>query len=667
MNVQELVGLNAVAGAVIYLLLACQYAVILRRSGFIFLPGFLFGAVWSLGWANLVLDMLHAAIWSASFLTLIGLGAKSHPKGWYLLWLVPVICLVTILAAPRVPDQALFYLFTVSCIGALFVAEQLVRNQGGLIKAVGVGVGALFFYDLYVYTSKLIEGAVDLDTLQARGLANTAVGVCLLFAPLFIKHEESQRRRLGFSRPLVITTTSIVIAGLLLTFTSVLAFLVRLGGDEVSQISQPFFLFLAILGIGFVLSSSTRRAQVRVWINKVFFRTKYDYNVEWRNLSERLTPRPGQDFCETATCALLPVFQGTGGVLYLREGEFYVPRYSHNTNDRPNPLNAAENEAFLAPMAQRGWVYAPPRSDPPMSDGNDAIPRNILEQADLQLIVPLRTPDSLLGFITLSGPTSVAANLDWEDLDFLRMVSLQISNFVAYQMLSDEVVIARQFDAFHQFTTFVVHDLKNLIAQQALVVENATRFIDNPEFVADAIKTIDNSVRKMTWMLSKLSQKSLRDIENAKMTRVSLPRAIETAIDRCKNRSPLPEFKPRVMELDIEADEENLIMALTHLMTNAQEACKPDDRVDVLLMAQDNLAVIQIIDSGCGMDEAFIRDRLFKPFDSTKKNQGMGVGAYQCKQILSKMSGQISVSSQPGEGTCFSITLPAVKARDEVS
>ena len=61
---------------------------------------------------------------------------------------------------------------------------------------------------------------------------------------------------------------------------------------------------------------------------------------------------------------------------------------------------------------------------------------------------------------------------------------------------------------------------------------------------------------------------------------------------------------------------------------------------------------------GQGMDEAFIQNRLFRPFDTTKTGKGMGIGMYQARDCITNLGGEISVESVPGEGTTFFIRLP---------
>ena len=94
------------------------------------------------------------------------------------------------------------------------------------------------------------------------------------------------------------------------------------------------------------------------------------------------------------------------------------------------------------------------------------------------------------------------------------------------------------------------------------------------------------------------------------------------------------------------------------MIQNAQEASESDEKVNVLLHCYDGIVDITIEDHGSGMTESFIENRLFKPFDTTKGNAGMGIGVYEAKQFAESLSGQLVVTSRPGEGSKFSIRLP---------
>jgi len=273
--------------------------------------------------------------------------------------------------------------------------------------------------------------------------------------------------------------------------------------------------------------------------------------------------------------------------------------------------------------------------------------------------VPLINNNALIAFIIVYGDPAITEDFDFEDLDLLRMVSKQISSFVDYQMLHEERLVTLQFEAFHQFTTFVMHDLKNLIAQQALVVENAKRFLNNPEFVEDAIKTIENSVGRMSRLIRKINENNELYFSANQLEPVDLASAIEEAVTRCSSREPVPNLQATTSTALVNADREALIMAFTHLIGNAQDACKGERaKVEVRLIQKQDRIECKVIDNGIGMEDEFIKHRLFKPFDSTKSTKGMGIGAYQCKRILSNIGATITVHSKVGEGSCFTISLP---------
>ena len=105
-------------------------------------------------------------------------------------------------------------------------------------------------------------------------------------------------------------------------------------------------------------------------------------------------------------------------------------------------------------------------------------------------------------------------------------------------------------------------------------------------------------------------------------------------------------------------DGETFFSILNHLIQNAQEATKSDGWVKVSLEADDKQAKVTISDNGTGMSAEFINKRLFKPFDTTKGNAGMGIGVFEARQFMHSIAGKIDVASEEGRGTEFCLTLP---------
>jgi signal transduction histidine kinase len=73
--------------------------------------------------------------------------------------------------------------------------------------------------------------------------------------------------------------------------------------------------------------------------------------------------------------------------------------------------------------------------------------------------------------------------------------------------------------------------------------------------------------------------------------------------------------------------------------------------------ADGDAVLLAVSDTGCGMTPEFIRDRLFKPFQTTKK-RGLGIGMFHSRAIVQAHQGRIEVESVEGQGTTFRVRLP---------
>ncbi len=116
---------------------------------------------------------------------------------------------------------------------------------------------------------------------------------------------------------------------------------------------------------------------------------------------------------------------------------------------------------------------------------------------------------------------------------------------------------------------------------------------------------------------------------------------------------------PRVM-----IDPEGIHRAVLNIVTNAIDACKgtPDARVSIVNEwdAPKSAARIRITDNGVGIDESDIGS-IFQFFASSKGSRGTGLGLPVSRKIIAEHGGTISVSSQPGQGSAFTIELPMTR------
>jgi putative PEP-CTERM system histidine kinase len=283
----------------------------------------------------------------------------------------------------------------------------------------------------------------------------------------------------------------------------------------------------------------------------------------------------------------------------------------------------------------------------------DLDPPAWLQNADAAwLVVPLMLHDELLGFVVLKHSLG-NVTFNWEVSDLLKVAARQAAAHLAQMRASNQLIVARQFESFNRTTTFVIHDLKNLIAQLSLLLANAEKHKHKPEFQADMLDTVENAVARMNKVLAQLRRGS----EAAAVQSVAVADVLSEAAASKQAFKLRPTLELPPPSLRVRADRDQLARAVGHLLQNALEATPPNGQVTLRSAEDSGRAIIDIIDTGSGMDDEFIRTRLFQPFDSTK-GAGMGIGAYECRETLRALGGTIEVDSTPGFGTRFRLTLP---------
>ena len=106
---------------------------------------------------------------------------------------------------------------------------------------------------------------------------------------------------------------------------------------------------------------------------------------------------------------------------------------------------------------------------------------------------------------------------------------------------------------------------------------------------------------------------------------------------------------------------ERLEHVIGHLVQNALDATTKGGAISVRLRRDDRFATIEVSDTGVGMTPEFVRDRLFKPFETTKA-AGMGIGVYESWQYVSGLGGEMLIDSTPNVGTRVRVLLPLAEA-----
>lgn len=618
--------------------------------------------------SSLLLELLRNAAWLGfllhilearrpegekrpSFLTLLILGGLGLPV------LLAIDMAITMGSGtlPRlVPGlRHTFWLLT-SLIGLILV-EQIYRGarpEGRwALKFLSLGLGALFAYDFYSYTHLVLFRSLDEEIWQARGFAVALVAPLLGLAA---SRQDTKSTNLALSRRLVFHGTTLIGAGAYLLVMAAAGYYLRTRGGDWGHVLQTVFLFAALMLLAVVLFSGTLRARLRVFLNKHFFSLHYDYREEWLKFTRLLSEgQPGERLCERAVEALAGLVESPGGAIWLKEADGAFRRVAYwNMSDLEG--DALGDASMLDWLKSQQWVINLDeyRVNPQRYESLE-LPPWLHNHRDAWLVVPLLIHDEILGFVVLKHSLGNIV-FNWEVSDLLKTASRQAAIHLAQMQVNNALVVARQFESFNRTTTFVIHDLKNLVAQLSLLLSNAAKHKHNPEFQEDMLATVESSVTRMNKVLAQLRRAN----EQSGNQIIDLIKLLPEVIESKRAFKLKPELLAECGQAFVRADPSQLSRVIGHVLQNALEATLEQGHVILKVACNDERVSLDITDDGAGMTEDFVRDRLFRPFDSTK-GAGMGIGAYECREYVRSLGGQVQVDSAPGKGTRFSIQLPA--------
>lgn len=554
------------------------------------------------------------------------------------------------------PDQAGpfhdFLIWVAMAIIGMILVEQYYRNapyeQRWGIKFICLGIGGLFVYDFYLYSDALLFRKINTDIWAARGWVNALV---VPLIALSAARNPKWAVGIAISRRILFYSSALFGAAVYLLLMAAAGYYLRFSGGTWGTVLQLIFLFGAIVLLVIVLFSGTTRSWLRVFISKHFFSYNYDYREEWLRFTRTLSEEETELRIRVIKSLAQLVESPAGAVWFKSEQGLYHPIAHWNIPHIDEHVEADSD--FCRFMEENSWVIDLYQYDSEsqqyaamvLPDWLPAIPK-------ARWVVPLILHGELLGFVVLTEPRSTV-DLNWEVRDLLKVAGSQAASYLAQYEVAQALSTARQFESFNRMSTFIVHDIKNLIAQLSLLLANAEKHKNNPEFQQDMIDTVALSVNKMKRLLEKLSSGS----EGDETSYLQLKEILQRIIQSKSFHEPKPVLEIVDANLRVQADRSRLERILGHLVQNAIEATPREGRVIVRLKQQDEWAVIEIEDNGHGMSEQFIQEKLFRPFESTK-TAGMGIGVFESRGYVEEMGGKLQVSSKVSEGTIFSVMLP---------
>ena len=552
----------------------------------------------------------------------------------------------------------------------LLLLENLFRNAAAEVRwninLFCIALGALAIYDTLIWTDAGVFRHVSSALSEGRILATALVAPLMGLATA--RAQGWKPPALQISRTAAFYSASLVASGLLLMVLAGLGEVVRSFGTRWGAVVQIGLVCGGVIAIAVLLTSGTGQSHIRAALIDPFFAERYDYRREWLRCIETLSGSNSAVSLHIRVIrAVAQVVDSPAGVLFLRESRSGSFQWSGSWN-MPAVVEQVPADHPLVRAVGVGEEIVVPDLAMLMPLPTDVLP-------EIRLAVPLPGKGALTGLVLVAPPRGPFA-LDQEVFALLRTVSREVTGYLVEQRAVRALSEAQQLRDFGKRFAFVAHDIKNVSAQLSLLLANAEHHMDNPDFHRDLLATISASVQRIDRLLRRLQEPSGSDGEN--------PFAGKSWADEGRARvEPLAQLGPIVdicrqlhgttvlLETDGRSDAaamgpEAFDAVVTHLLNNAIEAAGRVAPVRIVLRHKSQQIQLDIVDRGPGMTPEFVRDELFRPF-RTSKRDGSGIGAFQARELLREAGGDLIVISRLGEGTTMRLLLPLVDEGTSVS
>lgn len=525
-------------------------------------------------------------------------------------------------------------------------------SAGGGLKWVVLALAGIWSADFIVFSTSYVTASWSSWEVAMRGFAMVLVALAIATGL-----QRKAQWNVQVSRAVAYQSLSLVAIGAYFALLALATWgIAAIGGDN-ARIFQTAFVFGSTAAILTLVSNSWLRAWVKVKLAKHLFRHRYDYRSEWMRFTETLGAPGDTALDERIVKAIADLTDSPGGVLLVPDAGGLGPGASWNWDRATLPLTSDTALAHHLDTTGRIVDLDAVRNDDASPDAG-AVPQWMLDAPEAWVLVPLPHLGALAGAILLARPP-VSRPLDWEDFDLLKVAGRQVASYLAEARAQDALAEAQRFDEFNRRFAFILHDIKNLVSQLTLTARNAERHAEKPEFRADMVATLKDSAERMNALLARLSQ--------IHRGRADAPQPLEIVplVERvaAARYSQHPVITSGLHAAVATADPASLEQLLGHLVQNAIEASPPQQPVMLAIGADGLHVTIDVIDAGAGMSPAFVRDKLFKPFVSSKPG-GFGIGAFEALQLAQQMDARIEVTSREGSGSRFRVVLKAAHAAD---
>jgi putative PEP-CTERM system histidine kinase len=647
----------------------------------------LFGAIWReaaipenaafWGMLTLVTKSFVPGIWLCFSLTYSRLSALTLPaRTWFLvlaLLLLPVgISLIfgdqLVPVSPFADSSADWWVRShaaakilngfqlVAAVMILMNLEKTFRSAVGTmqwrIKFVVIGLGIVFGASIYTLSQALLFSG-DILVLSDVDTVALMIG-CLLLVIGFV--------RSGFgeidvypSHAVLRTSLTFVLAGAYLFVVGVLAQVVARTGKAATFQLQAFVVLVAFALLAVLLLSNRIRQKMHRIVSRHFKRPQYDFRQIWTHVTQSMSNVFDQSgLCAAAAKLISETFDVLSVSIWLLDEQdrlAFGASTSKSEQEVANVMPKGEQNFASMRVLTRPFDLEKAKGD--HAESLRQISLSQFRTGGNRVSVPLCAGNSCVGVAILADRVG-GMPYTVEELDLLKCMGDQIAVGLLNLRLTEEITRGKELEAFQTMSAFFVHDLKNAASTLSLTLQNLPVHFDDPAFRGDALRGIGETANRINDLISRLT--ALRHLE-VKFAEVDLNRVVDDALKALNGTANIKILKDLRLEPKLRLDRDQLGSVITNLLLNARDALGRGGEVKIETSQRNGWAVLSVVDNGCGMDPAFVKASLFRPFQTTKK-KGLGIGMFQSKMIVEAHRGKIQVESQPGAGTTFRVMLP---------
>jgi putative PEP-CTERM system histidine kinase len=555
-------------------------------------------------------------------------------------------------------------LLLVAAVWILVNLEQTFRSAVGTmrwrIKFIVLGIAVIFGTHLYVRSQVLLFSSYD---MHWSGVESSALLIgCVFLVVAYVRTGLAEIDAYP-SRVVLGSSLTVLLVGGYFFIVGILAKIVRrFGGAESFQI-EAFVVLLGISGLALLLLSDRLRQRIHKFIARHFARAQHDSVRIWTEFSRRLANVKNQaSLCTVSAKLVSETFEILSVTIWLQDDQkeqFFVgastaPKGCDATADNPQAVSSS----FADALRVRSSPFDFERINEPWADELRHLnPTTFPNNGGNRWCVPLLAGEHCLGALVLADRVN-GAGYTIEELQLLQCIADQVTSVLLNLRLANEVARSKEMEAFRTMSAFFVHDLKNAAASLNLMLKNLPLHFDDPTFREDTLRGIGNTARRIDKMIAGLTTLRQRPALNPveadlnQLVREVL-HTLDGNVELTSELEPLPK---------IHADREQIQSVVTNLVLNARDALGEGGRIRVRTERIADSVVLTIVDNGCGMSAGFVKDSLFRPFQSTKR-KGLGIGMFQSQMIIEAHGGSIRVESEEGKGSAFKVSLPVKDVR----